>query len=63
MICRVWSEAQLNESRPYKFTYFYCIIISYLFSHDLKDSPWLLLTDIIQKNRDLLELNYIQTSV
>ena len=39
MICRV---CQLNESRLHKFTYstyFYCMIISYLFSHDLKDSP------------------------
>ena len=39
MICRV---CQLNESRLHKFTYstyFYCMIISYLFSHDSKDSP------------------------
>ena len=28
MICWVWSEAQLNESRLYKFTYFYCMILT-----------------------------------
>ena len=66
MICRV---CQLNESRLHKFTYstyFYCMIISYLFSHDSKDSPSfdiINIIDIIQKNHDLLEVTHIQTSV